>query len=133
VSQVVTGVDGERNGSAARELLGAEREAALTRIRAMTTEFDAIVEASSGANLDDEHDPEGSTVAFERAQVATLLIDARRYLDELDQAVARLDVGRYGLCERCRTPIGPERLAARPAARTCVDCAGSPRSDRGND
>jgi RNA polymerase-binding transcription factor DksA len=97
----------------------------------MTTEFDAIVEASSGANLDDEHDPEGSTVAFERAQVATLLVDAKRYLDELDQAVARLDTGLYGVCERCGAPIGPERLAARPAARTCVVCSGSPRSDRG--
>ena len=123
----------EQDRSSARALLRAEQEATIARIRAMTTEFDAIVEASSGANLDDEHDPEGSTVAFERAQVATFLVDARSYLDELHQAVARLDTGLYGLCERCGAPIGPERLAALPATRTCVACAGTPRSDRGLD
>jgi DnaK suppressor protein len=119
--------------SAARARLRAEQAATIARIRAMTIEFDAIVEASSGANLDDEHDPEGSTVAFERAQVATLLVDARGYLDELHRAVARLDTGLYGLCERCGAPIGPERLAALPATRTCMACAGTPRSDRGLD
>ena len=29
----------------------------------------------------------------------------------------------YGICETCGRPIAPERLAARPAARTCIDCA----------
>jgi DnaK suppressor protein len=29
----------------------------------------------------------------------------------------------YGICETCDRPIGAERLAARPAARTCIDCA----------
>jgi len=31
--------------------------------------------------------------------------------------------GVYGICETCGRPIAPERLAARPAARTCIDCA----------
>jgi RNA polymerase-binding transcription factor DksA len=45
----------------------------------------------------------------------------------LDDALRRLDEGRYGVCDRCGQPIGAERLAARPAAVTCVRCAGGGR------
>ncbi len=93
----------------------------------MAGELDDIVAGSAGSNIDDEHDPEGSTIAFERAQIATLLREARAYLGELDRASARLEAGGYWACERCGGPIAEERLAARPAARTCVGCAGRPR------
>ena len=38
-------------------------------------------------------------------------------------ALKRLETGRYGMCERCGQPIGEERLAAQPAAVTCIRCA----------
>ena len=97
----------------------------------MKADFDEIVAASTDANIDDEHDPEGSTVAFERAQTMSLITSAKAYLDDLDQALARLDAGLYSVCERCGTAIGTERQAARPATRTCVGCAArSPRGHR---
>ena len=46
---------------------------------------------------------------------------------EITAALRRLDEGRYGVCERCGEPIGEARLEARPAARTCIRCAASPR------
>lgn len=92
----------------------------------MSADFDDIVAATTGSNADDEHDPEGATVAFERAQVVSLLQEARAYLDDLDRAVARLVAGTYTACERCGTEIASERLAARPAVRTCIGCAASP-------
>jgi DnaK suppressor protein len=109
--------------STVRDLLNAERTTTLARIGAMTTEFEEIVAATAGSNTDDEHDPEGSTIAFERAQVAALLVEARGYLSDLDHALARLEAGTYGTCERCGSPIAQERLAARPATQTCVSCA----------
>jgi DnaK suppressor protein len=109
--------------STARDLLAAERETTLGRIAAMSIDLEGIVAASADSNNDDEHDPEGSTVAFERAQVAALLLEAKAYLEELDQALARLTAGSYWSCELCGTAIGSERLAARPAARTCIGCA----------
>ncbi len=115
--------------STARRFLGAERKATLARIRAMTTEFEGIVAASAGSNIDDEHDPEGATLAFERAQVMALLDEARSYLGDLDHAIAKLAVGVYAVCERCGAQIASERLAARPAARTCMQCAASPGPD----
>jgi DnaK suppressor protein len=100
-----------------------ERDAALAQIEALTREFDGVVAASQSSNADDEHDPEGTTIAFERQQVAALLEQARRRLTDVEAALARREAGEYGICESCGRPIGPERLAARPAARTCIDCA----------
>jgi DnaK suppressor protein len=85
--------------------------------------FDEIVDASAAANLDDEHDPEGATVAFERAQVSVLLERAREQLHEVDEAMTRLQQGSYGICERCGKAIPGERLEAQPATRRCVGCA----------
>jgi RNA polymerase-binding protein DksA len=103
--------------------LAAEREAALAQVETLTREFEAMVAASESSNADDEHDPEGATIAFERQQIAALLEQAHRRLAEIDDAFARREAGTYGVCENCGRPIGAERLAARPAARTCIDCA----------
>jgi DnaK suppressor protein len=99
------------------------RAETLAHIAALTAEFDGVVAASASSNADDEHDPEGATIAFERQQTAALLEQARRRLAEIDAALARRETGGYGVCEGCGRPIGAERLAARPAARTCIDCA----------
>ena len=109
-----------------RDGLHVERTATLARIGAMTNDFEEIVAATTGSNADDEHDPEGSTIAFERAQIAALLVEARAYLFDLDRALARVNAGTYGTCARCGAPIAPERIAARPATRTCVACAALP-------
>ena len=101
----------------------AERAAALAQVDALTREFDGLVAASQASNADDEHDPEGATIAFERQQVVALLEQARRRLADVDAALARRAAGDYGICETCGRPIAPERLAARPSARTCIDCA----------
>ena len=100
-----------------------ERGAVLAQIQALTREFDGVVAASRASNADDEHDPEGATIAFERQQVVALLEQAQRRLADVDAALARRDTGEYGRCETCGRPIGAERLEARPAARTCIDCA----------
>jgi DnaK suppressor protein len=93
--------------------------------------FDAIVESSVDANLDDEHDPEGATVGFERAQISALLDDARLLLAEMDAAAERLRTGDYGVCERCGDRIPAARLEAQPAARLCVVCASRAGNRRG--
>jgi DnaK suppressor protein len=107
--------------------LHAARDRTAERVHELALAVDAIVEASKEANLDDEHDPEGSTVGFERAQTAALLEAARTQLAEIDAAIDRTRRGTYGTCERCGTPIPRARLEAKPATRVCVACA----ADRG--
>jgi DnaK suppressor protein len=113
--------------TAVRETLTAERAAVLARLRAMALDFDDIVADSQHANGDDEHDPEGSTIAYERAQVSALIAEAQSSLDAVDQAFARLSAGCYSKCEGCGGPISPERQRALPTCRTCIECAASRR------
>jgi RNA polymerase-binding transcription factor len=107
----------------AREVLLAERERALQRMAALEREFADIAEAAASAGADDEHDPEGATLAFERQHAAALLEQAREQLAAIDAALEAVQAVRYGICARCGQPIGEDRLAARPAALTCVRCA----------
>jgi len=104
------------------------------RLAALTGDYSGIVAASKDSNADDEHDPEGATIAFERSQVGTLVADARAQLAEVEAAFGRLAEGRYGVCERCGTTIAEARLEARPTARSCIACAqsvGASRLSRG--
>jgi DnaK suppressor protein len=114
-----------------RERLLALRETTEARLAALGGTFDEVVAASADANADDEHDPEGSTIGFERAQVAALTASARRTLEEVDAALDRLAAGTYGTCLRCGRPIAPARLAARPTATLCVTCAQATGRSRG--
>jgi RNA polymerase-binding protein DksA len=106
-----------------RAALAAERASTLERMAGLERDFGDIVAASQAANADDEHDPEGATIAYERQHVVSLIEQAREHLAAIDEALARLDEGGYGRCEVCGQPIAPERLAARPTATRCVACA----------
>jgi len=108
--------------AAARRRLAAERADTEARLAALRRDFDSIVHASA-SGADDEHDPEGSSTAFDRQHVAALLSQAADRLAEITRADQRLDDGSYGRCERCGLPIAAERLAARPTAATCISCA----------
>lgn len=107
----------------ARDRLDAARMTALAMLSALTREFAGIVDASSDSNADDEHDPEGSTIAFERSQVSALIDQTRQRLADIEAAITRVDDGTYAVCETCGTVIPAARLEARPVARTCVECA----------
>lgn len=107
----------------ARRRLEAERAATCDRWAQLVEDYDAMVAASLGSNADDEHDPEGATIAFERSQVGALVRQAQLHVCEVDAAIGRLAAGTYGTCERCGGPVGAARLEVRPVARTCIQCA----------
>jgi DnaK suppressor protein len=119
----MTGLSASEQASA-RNRLTTEREETEARLAALQRDFESIVSSSaSAAGADDEHDPEGSSTAFDRQHVAALIRQARDQLAGIARAGQRLDDGSYGTCERCGQPVGPARLAARPAAATCIGCA----------
>jgi len=66
----------------------AEAEAAT-----LARDLAALFAASRDSNADDEHDPEGATVGFERAQLTALLAAARERVAEVDDALRRVDAG----------------------------------------
>jgi DnaK suppressor protein len=134
LDQEVRHVMAERNAklspsdqAAIRDLLDHDREQAMSLVTSLRSDWDDMVEASAIVGADDEHDPEGSSTAFERAHVQSLLDQAHKHLADLDHALERLRDGTYGVCEGCGRRIDLERLRARPAARTCITCAAGGR------
>ena len=106
-----------------RSRLESEREETLDRLAGLTNDYEAVVAASLNSNADDEHDPEGATIAFERSQIGSVVGQVQHHVVEIHAALARLEAGTYGTCEVCGGAIGEGRLEARPVARTCIRCA----------
>lgn len=111
----------QRRDLAAR--IDEERDRTRARLTALRVRLDDIVAAATTDPPDDEHDPEGSTIAYERAQVDALAARALRQLSDLEDARARVVDGTCDACVGCGHAIGFDRLMARPTARLCVTCA----------
>lgn len=70
------------------------------------------------------------TASSERETAATLSDHARRLLEQIDEALRRIEAGTYGACTRCGQQIGHPRLEAVPAAALCLDCKRRDESGR---
>ena len=105
------------------ERIGLARAEAALLAESLTRQWEGVVEASALTANDDEHDPEGSTVAYERERIRATRDQVYREIDALDRAARRLRDGSYRICERCGGPIAEARLVARPTAATCIGCA----------
>ena len=46
----------------------------------------------------------------------------QRLLKKIDQALERVEVGTFGICEDCGNEINLKRLEARPVTTMCIDC-----------
>jgi RNA polymerase-binding transcription factor DksA len=71
----------------------------------------------------DENFADSGQVAAEQGEAQSLANSLREQLDAVEQALAKLDDGTYGLCERCQQPIPDARLEAMPASRFCIEHA----------
>jgi DnaK suppressor protein len=69
----------------------------------------------------DNHLADMATVTFDRELDEGIEEGAQQTLAQIDRALARLDDGSYGNCERCGKPIAEARLQARPWATLCID------------
>ena len=107
----------------AAALLAAERAATTDRVDSLARQIRQLADEQALTTHDDEHDPEGVTIGYQRAQLQGLLAGARADLAAIDRATERLRAGRYGWCTRCGARIGEQRLVALPAAATCIACA----------
>lgn len=66
---------------------------------------------------------EGDPMIYQWELNLVLRERAQKRLAEVDEALAQLDLGVYGLCERCGKPIEPERLAVLSHTTVCSGCA----------
>jgi DnaK suppressor protein len=68
----------------------------------------------------DENFADSGQVAAEQGENKALLNQLNEQLADVDRALAKMDDGTYGLCERCGEPIAEARLEAMPATRFCI-------------
>lgn len=120
----------ELGGSDPEVLLSRQRDGATDRVLWLERQVRDLADEQALTTHDDEHDPEGVTIGYQRAQSQSLLAGARADLATIEQARQRICDGTYGSCARCGVPIGADRLAALPAALTCIDCARRTRPGR---
>jgi DnaK suppressor protein len=106
-----------------RTQLESDRERTGMLIDTVVDEMGAFVSARRDTATDDEHDPEGPTLAFERSQSSAILGSSQQHLTEIDAALHRMDEGRYGQCTSCGQGIALGRLQVRPQAALCISCA----------
>lgn len=103
------------------EHLRASLEEERSNLSARLAEMD---EGDAGATLAFDHNfADTSQVTAERSEMEALVGSLRESLDEVVEALAKMDAGTYGVCESCGQPIADARLEAKPAARLCITCA----------
>ncbi|RKR73859.1 TraR/DksA family transcriptional regulator [Frondihabitans australicus] len=108
---------------ATRARLEAVRDDARALAARLLVDMQAVSDARDASNVDDEHDPEGATIAFERSQLEAIRRSALAREAEAQGALERLGAGTYGVCRSCGRPIAKARLEPRPMAALCLDCA----------
>lgn len=106
-----------------RAALEAERATYLAQAEDLKAEADQLAqEAEPGDVQFDDESGEGGTMNVERERDLALSAQARAAVEDIDHAIAKIDSGTYGACERCGQPIPRARLKALPQARLCVAC-----------
>ena len=103
-----------------RVLLEEERLRKLALLPALRRDILSVNAARQDSNVDDEHDPEGATIAFELSQASALLEQSTAGLAHIESALERIAAGRYGFCEVCGEEIPEGRLEARPWTPYCI-------------
>lgn len=65
---------------------------------------------------------DAAAVTSERTEVLGIVETLKHQLDDVKEAVTKLDDGSYGICHSCGKEIGAARMEARPFSLLCVDC-----------
>ena len=113
-----------------RVLLEEERGRKLALLPALRADISSANAARMDSNVDDEHDPEGATIAFELSQASALRKQSTPRPAEVGAALHRIADGTYGVCAACGSPIAEGRLEARPWTPYCIEHAAAGRQGR---
>ena len=81
----------------------------------------SIADETDEAPYQGNHMGDVASATLDREMASTLEDNSAHVLAAIDAALARIDEGTFGLCERCGKPIDPERLDALPYATLCIE------------
>lgn len=81
----------------------------------------SIEQDAEGGGAGNHFADDGSSLG-EQERISTIGGNFREQIAQIDQAIARLDEGTYGSCQRCGKQIPEERLEALPFTPYCIEC-----------
>jgi DnaK suppressor protein len=104
------------------------KEKLLAERKDLQSQLDELEEDSFGSNQSDisgemgfdEEYADAGTATFERERDLSLVNNLRDLMERIDKALAKIEEGTYGLCDRCGKPIEKARLKALPYANLCI-------------
>jgi DnaK suppressor protein len=104
------------------------KEKLLAERKDLRSQLDELEELSFGSNQSDisgemgfdEEYADAGTATFERERDLSLVNNLRDLMERIDKALAKIEEGAYGLCDRCGKPIEKLRLKALPYANLCI-------------
>jgi DnaK suppressor protein len=105
-----------------RTQLEAERARLEAEIAENNIEERETQSEATGENVYRDHMADQGSATFEREMDMTFLENERDELERVKNAIARLDAGTYGVCQRCGDDIPLARLEAVPTASLCIQC-----------
>ncbi len=104
-----------------RQALLVERATYTRQAFNLQAEADSLVADFEPGDVQfDEESGEGDTLNIERERDLALSAQARAQVEEIDHALAKFELGTYGICEVSGDPVPEERLEAIPWARQRV-------------
>jgi YteA family regulatory protein len=107
-----------------KELLSNQKEEIENTINNMKNHKIAEQDVDSPSELSnyDNHPAEIATELFQFELNNALKVHEEHLLQEINDALHKIDNGKYGKCEICGKEISYERLKALPYSRLCIDC-----------
>jgi DnaK suppressor protein len=89
----------------------------------LLSEAEQTISAKLGAEKQSFPDPTDQAAAeLDNNFMLRLRGREQKLLKKIDEAIARIDEGTYGVCESCGGQISLKRLEARPVTTLCIDC-----------
>jgi YteA family regulatory protein len=122
---MVSCVDKEKLAELKQRLLEQKRELE-ERVQAHYGMREQMATSLQEFAMYDNHPADIGSEMFEREKDLALDSLDRETLKEIDQALARMEEGTYGICTVCGKPIPEERLEALPQSQTCKEHAPAP-------
>lgn len=82
-----------------------------------------VAEGSGNLSNVPLHMADVGTENYDQEFTLGLIENEQGTLGLINEALGRIDQGKYGVCVECDEPIAKQRLAALPYARNCIQCA----------
>jgi DnaK suppressor protein len=106
-----------------KKLLLEERETYTRQATSLRAEAEQLAQDRDPGDVQfDEESGQGDSMNVERERDLALSAQALASVEEIDRALEKMDIGTYGVCEKCGEKIPKERLKALPYAALCVKC-----------